>query len=122
MNDAAKSATKQWAAEFIERHGAVRDTNHLHELIDRERKDGDALRRCMTLLPVDLFAAAVVHHTSKQVAQQKVRELAIIASERITRREYWNKLDRVHHYVAGVLGAFAATALSGAFPQAVGGN
>lgn len=116
MNDAAKALTKDWAGQFIERYGTVRDTSHLRELIDREVKDGDALRRCMAMLPLDLFAAAMVHHTSKQIAQQKVRELQLLAAEAVTRREYWNKLDRVHHYVAGVASAIAATAVQG-LPQ-----
>lgn len=112
MNDAAKNATKQWAAEFIERHGAVRDTSHLHELIDREFRDGDHLRRSMTKMPFDLYAAAIIHHTSKQVAQQKVRELSMLAGQAVTRREYWNKIDRAHHFAGGVLGVLELWAIA----------
>lgn len=103
MIEAAKAVTKQWAQRFIDRHGVVRDTSHFRELIDLTRKDGQQLDRVMCELQFDLFVAVVVHHTSKQIAAQKVREVSILASEAVTRREYWNKLDRAHHFVAGVL-------------------
>lgn len=102
MNDAAKTATKNWATEFEQRHGAVRDTTHMRELIDREQYEGDTFRVAMVQMPIDLVVAALIHYSSKQIAQQKVREVSIIAGCQVTRREYWNKLDRVHHYVAGM--------------------
>lgn len=105
MNDAAKTATKAWAMEFDQRHGHVRDTTHMRELIDREQFGGDSFRVAMVQMPIDLVVAALIHYSSSQIAQQKVREVSIIAGCEVTRREYWNKLDRVHHYVAGLQAA-----------------
>jgi hypothetical protein len=104
MNDeAGKAAVRSWGKEFLERHGAVHDTTTMRRFQDLEQCSEDPYRFALSKLPFDLFATAVVHYTSSQIAQQKQREAEFIAGVKITRREYWNKLDRVHHYSAGVL-------------------
>lgn len=113
MIDAAKAVTKKWANEFIERFGVVRDTTHLRELIDRTNKDGTTFDRMMVQMPFDEFATVVIHHTSKQIAAQKVREVSVMAAKQVTRREYWNKLDRAHHFVAGAIAMQASMEESG---------
>lgn len=103
MIEAAKAVTKNWASGFVDKHGTVRDTLHLHELVERTKKDGSPFDRAMIALPFDELAAAIIHHTSKEIAAQKVREVSAMAAQKVTRREYWNKLDRAHHFVAGAM-------------------
>lgn len=103
MTEMAKTITKQWAEQFVERYGTVRDAQHLRELVELLKKDGRTLDRVFAAMAIDLLATAVVHHTSKHVAKDKVREVSHLAAMPITRREYWNKVDRLHHFVAGVV-------------------
>lgn len=112
MSEAGKTAVRAWGKEFLERHGAVHETVLMRALADKEQASGDPFRTAMGKLPFDLFATAVVHYTSSQIAQQKVREAEYIAGVKITRREYWNKLDRAHHYALGIRAALGLDELS----------
>lgn len=105
MTDAAKAFTKRWAEEFSDRYGRLRDGEHMRDLIERERKTRPAGTRVMIRMPFDLLVTALIHYTSGQIAREKVKEVSLIAAEKVTRREYWNKLDRAHHFVAGLLAA-----------------
>lgn len=102
MTEAGKTITRGWAKAFHERHGAVHETPHMRRLQDAEGASDSAFRRAMSRLPFDLFTVAVIHYNSDQIAKQKVREVSFIAGEEVTRREYWNRLDRVHHFAAGI--------------------
>lgn len=102
----AKQALRIWADDFDRRFPGARDVpQDLRTLHLRERKAPDAmngeLRRAMAALDFPLFVTALVHYRSEAIQREKVLQVQRICGEPLSRRDYWNKLDRVHHFIAG---------------------
>ena len=107
MTEIGKSACQAWAQDFEQRHGTVRDPQQLRELYSSEARvpnaENGAMRRAMAQLEFSIFVTVLVNFTSHQISKQKVREVQAISGAKVTRREYWNLLDRAYYFMAGML-------------------
>lgn len=101
MIDRAKSAVKTWALEFARCHGDVRDPDALRMIYFNERHASNPIRRAMAALDYPLFVTALINYQSEAIAREKVKQASALACEEISRRGYFDKLDRVHHFIAG---------------------
>jgi hypothetical protein len=103
--DEARIALRIWAEDFDKRHKGVRDPERLRWIHRDEQRAPDAkmgrLRRAMAALDFALFVTALVHYQSNDIAAAKVREVQNLTGEPMSRRHYWDRLDRVHHFIAG---------------------
>lgn len=105
--DQARALTKAWARNFDERHDGVRDPAQLRRIYrDEQRAPGansmERLGRAMAALDFALFVTALLHYADAGTQRNKWLEAQRITGLDVSRREYWNQLDRVHHYLAGV--------------------
>lgn len=107
MTDIGKAACQAWARDFEHRHGTVRDPQRLRELYDEEARvpnnENGLQRRAMAQLDFVIFTTVLINFTSQQISKQKVREVLAISGALVTRREYWNLLDRAYYFMAGLL-------------------
>lgn len=93
---------KAWAESVLTDVPAPRDDRELEQLIAHERSRA-GLRHAMAQLPAPTFAAALLHHTSPKAARDKVRDVERISLTPMSRRSFWDHLDRVNHFVAGFM-------------------
>jgi hypothetical protein len=101
----AKEALRVWADYFDNRFNAEREPATLRQIHQAERAVPDQhlgrLRRAMAALDFPLFVTALVHYRDDGIQREKVLQVQRICGESLSRRDYWNKLDRVHHFIAG---------------------
>lgn len=102
MIDEATNDVRMWAEAVIDARGTPSNNRELTKLLDGERACADPLRRAMARLPEITFAAALLHHTSLKAAREKVRDVERLAETPLSRRGYWDHLDRANHYMAGL--------------------
>jgi hypothetical protein len=92
---------RAWAEASIEDQDGPRDKRELTLRLERERTHVDPLRRAMATLPPPTYCAALLHHVSPRAARDIVREVERITQTPMSRRSFWDHLDRVNHFVAG---------------------
>lgn len=108
MIDEAKQLARSWADFIDERYKAPRGTESLRTIQRNELfiavmpETEGILRRAMAKLEFDLFVTTLVHHRETISAREKVRIIQRVSGEPMSTRDLWNKLDRVHHYLAGI--------------------
>lgn len=100
MIDTAKELCRQWAAGIDGRHLSAMDSDTLARLHRDEQRAKTPLRRAMASLDFALFVTAYVHYLDERPSKEKVIDLNRICGP-MSRRVYWDHLDRVHHFVAG---------------------
>ena len=100
MIDAAKERCRGWAAGIDVRHLSALDSDKLHRVYKDEQRADDPFRRAMARLDFALFVTAYVSYHDDRPSKQKVTDLNRICGP-MSRRVYWDQLDRLHHFVAG---------------------
>lgn len=104
----AKDLARAWA-QFIDDCRRVPRTPERLRQIHREEAnvcvlpEAEAiLRHGMAALDFDLFVTALIHYREPGSARSKVLMIQRLTGEPMSTRDLWNKLDRVHHFVAGI--------------------
>lgn len=100
--EVGREQVRDWAADVAAKHGDDRGKLRLQRAYDSDYTSRDLRRRAMAALEFPVWVTALVHYRSTQISKHKTREAQQLAGETISRREYWNKLDRAHHYLAGL--------------------
>lgn len=100
MIDAAKERCRSWAAGIDGRHLSALEPEALRRFHRDEQGASEHLRRAMAGLDFALFVTAFVHYRDERPSKQKVIDLNRVCGP-MSRRVYWDQLDRVHHFVAG---------------------
>lgn len=101
MIEGAERHVKAWAEAVLDEVPAPRDEHELAQMMARERSLPDPLRQAMAKLPPPTFCAALLYHTSPKTARDKVRDVERASLTPMSRRSFWDHLDRVNHFVAG---------------------
>lgn len=107
--DIGKQACRQWAEQFDLAHNRLRDHHELKLLWSAYREqpingnETENLPRVIARLDFAHFVATLVHYSSAEKSRVKVRDAERLAGTFISGRDYWNKLDRAHHLLAGYM-------------------
>lgn len=108
MIDEAKQLARSWADFIDECRRAPRTTERLRQVHGEESRvaiepQSEAiLRQGMAALDFDLFVTTLIHYRESGSARHKVQVIQRVTGEPMSTRDLWNKLDRVHHYLAGI--------------------
>lgn len=105
MIEQATEAAKQWAVEIAGRHHGPNTPSDFRAMYDSRERNAAGLRGAMATLEYSLFVVAFVHYRSNGDLRSKVGEASMMSRIEIGRRNYYDKLDRVHYFIAGYLAA-----------------
>lgn len=61
----------------------------------------NGLHRAMAQLEYGLWLVALVHYRSEADLRSKLSEACMLLRTEISRRNYYDRLDRVHYFIAG---------------------
>lgn len=102
MIEEASDSVKSWARGVVDARGMPTNHSQFRALIEHERHLSDYVRSGMTQLPVITYATAIVHHNSPHPSADKVREIEILVSSNLSRRNFWDHVERANYYMAGL--------------------
>jgi hypothetical protein len=104
MIEPAAEATRRWATDLDARFCGPSNALAIRAIYDGQRS-APGMNHAMAQLDYDLFVTALVHYRSNGDIRQKCHEVANLSAVGLSRRNYYDKLDRVHYFVAGYLAA-----------------
>lgn len=102
MIEEASESVKSWARGVIDVRGMPANHSAFLEMLQRERHSTDYIRTGMSQLPTITYAVAIVHHNSPYPSADKVREIEFIVSGNLSRRNFWDHVERANYYMAGL--------------------
>lgn len=105
----AIEAARQWATEIAGRHHGPNSPSALRAMYEASANE-PGLRGSMAQLEYSLFVVAFVHYRSPGDLRAKVGEASMLTRTEIGRRNYYDKLDRVHYFIGGHLAAHRGAA------------
>jgi hypothetical protein len=105
LSNVGRVGAQTWAQDFEQRHGRIDHAPTLRVIQMDERQAPDAengyLRRAMGSIDFELFVCALIYFRSSGMSDRKCREVQNILGGAMSRRTYWNNLDRLWYFMAG---------------------
>lgn len=97
------NACRAWALEFDQANNRCRDPEWLaHTRAADAAAANGRMRYAMAQLPFDVFVTTLIHYSEPGTVPEKLRVIREVIGVVYARRQYWNLLDRAHHFAAGL--------------------
>jgi len=95
---------EEWARVAVERHGSDPRTHEdLAALRIAMDRSANGMCAAMAKLPAVVYACWIVHYTTQMDARYKAKAVERLTHETVSRRAYWDHLDRARFYMSGLI-------------------